>query len=85
MEKSLKIALACVFIVLTVVIGLVNVWLSLDKTAKCSLVYGKNICNYYAMMDIATGNVSISDFDKMMCLCGEMSGASAWRVQRAPT
>ena len=55
------------------------IWFSLDSHTKnslyratlCKLIYGKNICNFYAMMD--TQNPSISDFDKMMSLCREMS------------
>ena len=59
-------------ILMIIVIGVVGTWLSLDKTTRCYLVYGRNICNFYAMMDIASGNHSISDFDRMMDLCSDM-------------
>ncbi len=55
-----------VIILLVAAIGLITVWFSLDKTTRCSLVYGRNICNFYAMMD------SIPDFNKMMGLCSDM-------------
>ena len=65
MRKLLKI----IIILLVVIIGLAGVWLSLDKTTRCYLIYGKNICNFYAMMDT---NASIENFDKMMNLCRDM-------------
>ncbi len=65
MRKLLKI----IIILLVVIIGLAGVCLSLDKTTRCYLIYGKNICNFYAMMDT---NASIENFDKMMNLCRDM-------------
>jgi len=60
-KKSSKIIVIFVIIIL----GLITVWLSLDKLTKCKLIYGKNICNFYAMMDS-------SNFDEMMNLCKDM-------------
>jgi len=68
MKKLIKILI----ILFIVIIGVVGIWLSLDKTTKCYLIYGKNICNFYAMLDIASSNPSISDFDRMMDLCSDM-------------
>jgi len=48
-------------------------WFYLDKTSRCLFLYGKNICNFYAVIDIASRNPTISDFDKMMILCREMT------------
>lgn len=58
-------------ILFAIIILLTGIWLSLDSHTKCKLIYGKNMCNFYAMMDIQ--NPSVSDFDKMMSLCKEMS------------
>ena len=66
MHKLLKI----IAILLVITIGLVGVWFSLDKNTRCSFVYGKNICNFYSMMDIAPNNPS--SFDEMMSLCKDM-------------
>lgn len=65
MKKSLKI-LIILFVVMT---GTAGVWLSLDKTTKCHLIYGKNICNFYAMMEM---EVSLENYDKMIALCEDM-------------
>ena len=62
-----------------IVILLTGIWFSLDSHTKnslyratlCKLIYGKNICNFYAMMD--TQNPSVSDFEKMMNLCQEIN------------
>ena len=68
MKNKMKI-IAILLIVIMVIVG---TWLSLDKTTKCYLIYGKNICNFYAMMDIASSNPTTSDFDRMMDLCNDM-------------
>lgn len=68
MKKTTK-TVATLLIIIT---GLIGVWLSLDKTTRCSFIYGKNICNFYAMIDIASHSPSISDFNKMMSLCSDM-------------
>ena len=69
MKKLVKI------IITLGVIGvvLIGVWFSLDKTTRCKLIYGKNICNFYAMMDTVSHNPETSDFEKAMQLCQEMS------------
>lgn len=59
---------------------LVGAWLSLDSRTKsslyratlCKLIYGKNICNFYEMMDAVSRNPESSDFEKAMQLCREM-------------
>ncbi|RLI99973.1 MAG: hypothetical protein DRP03_01915 [Candidatus Aenigmatarchaeota archaeon] len=61
------------FLAIIMLATICGVWFSLDKITRCALIYGKNICNFYAMMDIANNNPSISDFDKMMDLCIDMS------------
>ena len=65
MNKLLKV----IVVIFVVIIGLVGIWFSLDNTTKCYTIYGKNICNFYAMMDISP---SIDNFDKMMNLCRDM-------------
>ena len=65
----MNILLKIIIVLFVAIIGLVGVWFSLDSTAKCYIVYGKNICNFYAMMDISP---SIDSFDKMMNLCRDM-------------
>jgi hypothetical protein len=65
MRKLFKI----IIILLIVAIGAGGVWLSLDNTTKCYLIYGKNICNFYAMMYM---EVSLENFDRMMELCRDM-------------
>lgn len=68
MRQSLKI----IIILLAIIIGLIAVWFSLDKTTRCKLIYGKNICNFYAMMDTISHNPESSGFEKAMQLCQEM-------------
>ena len=68
MKKFFKI----IIILFAVIIGLTAIWFSLDKITRCKLIYGKNICNFYAMMDIVSHNPENSDFEKAMKLCGEM-------------
>ena len=68
MRQSLKI----IIILFAVIIGLTATWFSLDELTRCKLIYGKNICNFYAMMDIVSHNPENSDFNKAMKLCGEM-------------
>jgi len=34
-------------------------WFSLSKTTRCLFLYGKNICNFYAVIDIASRNPTI--------------------------
>ena len=69
MKIFLKIAIS--LFLFTVI--LVSIWFSLDFDTKCKLIYGKNICNFYGMVDIASRNPSVSDFNEMMNLCREMS------------
>lgn len=69
-------------IIVLLVIGLLlmGVWLSLDSRTKnslyratlCKLIYGKNICNFYEMMDTVSSNPENSDFEKAIQLCREM-------------
>ena len=59
--------------IIVLVIVMAGVWFSLDKTTRCGFIYGKNICNFYAMMDVANNSPSISDFGKMMDLCRDMT------------
>jgi len=68
MRTSIKI------IIILLIIGgvLVGVWLSLDSPTKCKLLYGKNICNFYEMMDMVSANPENFDFEKAMQLCQEM-------------
>ena len=68
MKTSLKIILS-LFVIGIILTG---VWLSLDSHIKCKLIYGKNICNFYEMMDIVSHNSENSDFEKAMQLCREM-------------
>ena len=68
MRTSVKI------IIILLIIGgiLVSVWLSLDSYTKCKLIYGKNICNFYEMMDMVSANPENFDFEKAMQLCRDM-------------
>jgi len=68
MKKSLKI----IIILFVFIIGIVCVWFSLDKTTRCSFIYGRNICNFYAMMDTISSDPEKSNFEKAMQLCQEM-------------
>ncbi len=52
---------------------LIGLWASLDSGIKCRLIYGKNICNFYEMMDtMAYDHPSDADFNKAMQLCRDM-------------
>jgi hypothetical protein len=52
---------------------LLGLWAGLDSGIKCRLIYGKNICNFYEMMDImAYDHSSDADFNKAMQLCRGM-------------
>lgn len=55
-----------------IVFLLVGVWLSLDSHTKCKLIYGKNICNFYEMVETVSTNPEHSDFEKAMELCRGM-------------
>jgi len=68
MKTLIKIFLSLFF----VGILLIGVWLSLDSYTKCKLIYGKNICNFYEMMDTVSFNSENSDFEKAMQLCRDM-------------
>lgn len=76
MTRNKKIIIA-LFIIAFLLIG---VWLSLDSRTKnslyratlCKLIYGKNICNFYEMMDTVSANSENSDFEKAMRLCRGM-------------
>ena len=61
-----------IIILFVIVILTVGIWLSLDSHTKCKLIYGKNICNFYEMMDTISHNPETSDFEKAMQLCREM-------------
>jgi len=65
MKRLFKI----IIILFVVIIVAGSFWLSLDKRTRFCLVYGKNICNFYTMMDIIP---SIENFDEMMNLCKDM-------------
>ncbi len=73
MMKSKKLFSRILAIIIVLVIVMAGVWFSLDKTTRCGFIYGKNICNFYAMMDVANHNPSISNFDAMMDLCEDMT------------
>ena len=49
---------------------LVGIWFSLDAGIKCKLIYGKNICNFYEMINMM--NSENPDFEKAMRLCREI-------------
>jgi len=76
MTRNKKITITLFIIALL----LISAWLSLDSRTKnslyqatlCKLIYGKNICNFYAMMDVLSHNPEKSDFEKVMQLCREM-------------
>ena len=68
MKQFLKI----IIIIFAIIVSLIATWFSLDKTTRCKLIYGKNICNFYAMMEIISHNPETSDFEKAMQLCWEM-------------
>ena len=68
MKTSIKI------IVISTAIGglFLGLWAGLDSSTKCKLIYGKNICNFYEMMDTVSTDHENSDFEKAMQLCQEM-------------
>lgn len=68
----MKTALKIVIVLLVILAGLLGIWFSLDKTTRCSLIYGRNICNFYAMMDIISTDSEKSNFEEAMQLCQEM-------------
>lgn len=51
---------------------LLGVWFSLGSSTKCKLIYGKNICNYYEMVDLFSPDPESPDFQKAMQLCRDM-------------
>jgi len=64
-----------IIIIVFVVIGglFIGLWAGLDSDIKCRLIYGKNICNFYKMMDImAYDYLDDADFNKAMQLCRDM-------------
>jgi len=65
MKRLTKIIIG--LLIFVIVLG--GIWLSLGEKTKCKLLYGKNTCNFYEMMNIP---VSIDNFDKMMNLCRDM-------------
>jgi len=71
--KKIKAWQSILLISVVILISSVFVWISLEDLTKCRFIYGKNICNFYAMMDIANHNPSISNFDEMMNLCSDMT------------
>jgi hypothetical protein len=76
MTRNKKIIIALFFIVLL----LIGAWLSLDSRTKnslyratlCKLIYGKNICNFYEVIDAVSTDPENSDFEKAMQLCKGM-------------
>ena len=77
MSRNKKITI----ILFVIAFLLIGAWLSLDSRTKnslyratlCKLIYGKNICNFYEMMDImAYDHPNDADFNKAMQLCREM-------------
>jgi len=68
MKISIKITIA----LLIIAIAFVAVWLSLGPNNRCKLIYGKNICNFYEMMDTVSTDPESSDFEKAMQLCRGM-------------
>lgn len=73
MNKVMKRSFKVIIILVLVLAVSTTIWYSLDEASRCRLIYGRNICNYYTVMDIASGNLSTSDFNTMMELCREMS------------
>ena len=73
-----------ILIILIIIMGLIGIGLgigllldshtknSLYRATLCKLIYGKNICNFYEMMDTVSTDPEKSDFEKAMQLCGEM-------------
>ena len=55
-----------IIVLFVIVILLSSVWLLLDSHTKCKLIYGKNICNFYEMMNTVSHNPESSDFEKAM-------------------
>ena len=69
MRKHLKLVL----VLFVVILCMACAWFSLDEVTRCSFIYGKNICSFYGVFDIATRNHSASDFDRAMGLCSGMT------------
>ena len=69
MKTSIKI-----IVIFTVIGGLfLGLWAGSDSNTKCRLIYGKNICNFYEMMEVmAYDNPDDADFNKGMQLCRDM-------------
>jgi len=68
MKKTIKIFLS-LFVAGILLLG---TWLALDSRTRCRLIYGKNICNFYEMMDTVSSEPESSDFEKAMQLCRQM-------------
>lgn len=68
MKKSIKI------VIIFVVIGglFIGLWMGFGSDIKCRLIYGKNICNFYEMMDRVSTDSKNSDFKEAMRLCQDM-------------
>jgi hypothetical protein len=64
-------------VIIFVVIGglFFGVWAGLDSNIKCRIIYGKNIYNFYEMMEVISANPEKSDFGKAMQLCRDMEDA----------
>lgn len=69
MKKWVKIVIVFLVALICISIAAVGAWTSLDEYTKRCLIYGKNICNFYAMMEM---EVSLENYDKMMALCEDM-------------
>jgi hypothetical protein len=57
-------------VILTAVVCLAAIWLGMDEGARNCMIYGTNICNYYAVMKM---EASPANFAAMMALCGGMT------------
>lgn len=68
----MKTLFKTVFALIIIGVVLTAVWFSLDSHTKCKLIYGKNICNFYEMMDMVSTDPERSDFEKAMPLCRDM-------------
>ncbi len=69
-----------IIVLFVIALLLIGAWLSLDSRTKnslyratlCKLIYGKNICNFYKIMDTISFSPENSDFEKAMKLCKGM-------------
>lgn len=69
MKKPFKIISVFLIAVIGIAIAAYAFWSSLDSHTKRCLIYGKNICNFYTMMEM---EVSLENYEKMIALCEDM-------------